>query len=272
MRLVSICFSHYSERARWALNRFAVPHEERGYLPLFHFAGVIGAVGFSGGQADRASTRFSTPLLVCDDGTQVRDSQQIVQLVSERYGFAATSLYPEEHREEIEAIESRVQLTLGPDTRRIAYFSLLQDKAAMSSIVRGNVGSAQAGMFMALFPLLRIMLRRVLGIDAHRTEASKRRVAEHLKDLGEILGDRPYFVGDRFTAADLTVASMVSPVVLPPEYGAHLPGLETLSPDYTQYVQECRDTPIGRYVLRMFAEERSVTVAPTRPDDAQPMV
>ena len=38
--------------------------------------------------------------------------------------------------------------------------------------------------------------------------------------MAEMLADgRPFLLGDRFTAADLTFAALAAPVVLPPRYG-----------------------------------------------------
>ena len=35
--LVTIPFSHYCDKARWALDRAGIPYEERAHLPLLHY-------------------------------------------------------------------------------------------------------------------------------------------------------------------------------------------------------------------------------------------
>ena len=64
--LITIPFSHYCEKARWALDRVGIPYEERGHLPLFHYVATY----------PRARQR-TVPILI-DGKTVVRDSTDIV--------------------------------------------------------------------------------------------------------------------------------------------------------------------------------------------------
>jgi len=264
MRLVTIKFSHYNERARWALDRFGVEYDERGYMPLFHFGGVILSAGLGGGQRDHGSTRFSTPVLITDEGTQLHDSGEIVRFVSEQRSTPETTLYPAEHRAEIEELEQHVCGHLGPHTRRVAYFYVLAQPELLRQMARANVGPAQAWSFIAVSPLIGVALRTVLRIDEARAKASLERVREEMERLGERLGDRPYLVGDRFSAADLTTACMLAPVLLPSPaegYGAVFPELDAMAPEPLAMVEELRATRMGRFALRMFAQERSSEAA-----------
>lgn len=259
MQLVTIVFSHYNEKARWGLDHFGVAYRERACLPLFHFPAVMWATGLRGGRADRASTRFSTPVLVTDDGERLCDSAAIVRYASDRFGDERTTLYPEPHRDELHALEQRLHDAVGPHTRRVAYYHVLRDRQWLAALARHNVGRVQAGAFVAALPLVRAALRRALGIERQRAEASLVKLREEMAALDEQLGERSYLVGDRFTAADLTAACMLAPVLLPSRaegYGAHLGELDTLPPELRTLVQELRQTRIGRHALRMFAQER----------------
>ncbi|MEZ4340912.1 MAG: hypothetical protein R3B82_30175, partial [Sandaracinaceae bacterium] len=61
--LVTIAFSHYCEKARWALDLRRVPYRERRYLPAMHLLATRRALrGTGAGRADRHSSRFSTPI------------------------------------------------------------------------------------------------------------------------------------------------------------------------------------------------------------------
>lgn len=259
MLLVTIAFSHYNEKARWGLDHFGVEHRERRYMPMFHFFGVMRATGGRGGRADRASTRWSTPLLVTDRGERVHDSSQIVRYLSDRFGDERTSLYPPEHREAIEQLERWLSDHLGPHTRRIAYFYLLGDRRWFSELGHRNVGRAQAMANDLCAPLLRRMLVRALGVDPRRTEASRSKLREAIARLDAQLGDRPYLVGDRFSAADLTAACLLAPVLAVTRdegYSAFLVPSHGLPPDAAALVEEVRASRIGRHALRMFAQER----------------
>lgn len=72
-----------------------------------------------------------------------------------------------------------------------------------------------------------------------------------------LLGDgRPFLVGDRFTAADLSLASMMAPFLLPPEYGVRLPHPDRVSPAMRATVDEMRGTLAGQHALRMYRLQR----------------
>lgn len=259
MLLVTIAFSHYNEKARWALDRFGVEYRERACMPVFHFPAVMWATRLRGGRSDRASTRWSTPVLVTDDGERLCDSSAIARYASDRYGDERTTLYPPEHRAEIEALEQRLHERLGPGTRRVAYFHILPRRDLMTALARNNVGPIQAGAFVAALPLVGLVVRRALGVQQARAEASLVKVRQEVAALDDRLGDRPYLVGDRFTAADLTAACMLAPAILPSQaegYSAYLGQLEALPAEVRALVQEMRGTRIGQHALRMFAEER----------------
>jgi len=42
-RLITIPFSHYCEKARWALELCGIAYEEDGHLPVFHYAATLRA-------------------------------------------------------------------------------------------------------------------------------------------------------------------------------------------------------------------------------------
>jgi glutathione S-transferase len=62
--------------------------------------------------------------------------------------------------------------------------------------------------------------------------------------VAERLGDgRPYLCGERFSAADLTFASLAASLLTPPEYGVPLPQPDELPPAMAAQVNEFRAHP-----------------------------
>mgnify|MGYP001462179660 CR=1 FL=1 len=45
LRLITIGFSHFCEKARWALDRTALEYSEDDHVPLFHWRASFGAGG-----------------------------------------------------------------------------------------------------------------------------------------------------------------------------------------------------------------------------------
>jgi glutathione S-transferase len=256
-RLITIKFSHYNEKARWALDLHRVPYVEEGYLPMFHMAPVALRTARHGfGKADRISTRLSTPVLLTDEGKIFSDSSAIVRYVSDRFASNHGSLYFDP---EVAELERHFGDRLGPHTRRFGYYYAFREREMLPRLASANVGPLQAGLFRLAFPVLPPIMRRALGIDKEAADRSLRIIREELAAAAHRLNGKRYFVGDRFSAADLAFACMIAPALLPsPEegYGAVLPALAELPSDLRPIVDELRDTPAGQFALRIFRDHR----------------
>lgn len=264
-RLITITFSHYNEKARWALDRFEVPYIEEPYMPLFHMGAVAKATWrIRAGTADKVSSRFSTPVLITDDGQTLCDSQAIVAYVSQRYADSDSQLYPSP---DVQALETRLHDKLGPHSRRLVYYFGLADKDIMLRLAENNVSRRQSRLFRALFPAVQSTVRKRLRITPDGVDRSMAVVRREMAYIEQVLGERRYLVGDRFTAADLAFACMAAAVVIPSVdegYGAVLPALSELRPDARAWVDEFRATRAGRFALRLFREERGRRVIRVR--------
>lgn len=260
LRLITIAFSHYNEKARWILDRYRVPYVEERYLPVFHFAPVMRATWRQGGgRGDRVSTRFSTPLVVTETGERICDSSDIARWVCERSG-ATAEMYGDD---EVTELEQRFHDKLGPHTRRAAYYYILADQRACLQLSERNVGARQSRWLRGIFPVWRGFLRNRLGIDARGFERSRSAVLRELDAVSERLSGREYLCGDRFTMADLSFACMISPAIAPtPDdgYGAYLPALDEMQPEPRAMVSEFREHPAGQFALKLFRQHRREVV------------
>ncbi len=259
--LYSIFFSHYVEKARWALERFGVPYREKRYLPLFHFPPVIWARRGRGGSRDRASSPFSTPLLMTETGEAIQDSGDICRWASDRFAPEGTGLYPDR---EVEAWEQYLHDKLGPHTRRVIYHFALGSRRDMMLLAQRNVGKKQVALFRACYPLFTVSMSKALSINPVKSARSWDRCREVFAEIDARRQGRTYLVGDRFTAADLSLACMASPVLMLGKefgYGAHLPLLDELEPEPRQMIEEFRATPTGQHVMALFRSERGRVVS-----------
>lgn len=254
MELLTIPFSHYNERARWAMQHHGLVAHERRYLPMVHLRPVRAAVPLAQRLADKTGSGLSTPVLVLDDGTVLNDSTGIVRWADETYGSEERTLYPASHREEIVAFEQSLHDDVGRDTRFLAYWFLLHDGAAFAELVRHNVVFWQRALFAVGAPAAKAGMRKRFKLTQPRYEKVRARIEAAVAELSETLGDREYFFGDRFTAADLTSATMLSPALLPlPGYGAHIP---ELSEPFKELRDRLAATRVGRHTHRMFERHR----------------
>lgn len=252
--LVGIAFSHFVEKARWALHRFGVPFRERKVLPFFHFALAYWTHGGKSGRAERHSTRFSTPILRTDDERVLCDSADILGYVSARFAPGGYDLYP---ALEAARLEQHFSDGFGPATRLVAYDAFFSQPSLLYALADHNVDRAQALAFRAAHRLLGPRMAAVLGLEPQRVARARESVQRELDAVSERLGDgRPYLLGDQFSAADLSFACLAAPAVVPPQYSAWLPALDDFDREVQASTQAFRDTPAGAFALRMFAEER----------------
>ncbi|MGD9252736.1 MAG: glutathione S-transferase family protein [Holophagae bacterium] len=245
-RLITIPPSHYCEKARWALELCGVEYVEEGSPPLFHVPAVKGAGG-----------RRSTPVLVTDEGVYA-DSTNILEYLDAREGVSwrPYPTDPELRREAVE-LEELFDTALGPHTRRLAYYYLMQHKDLFLSSVLAGVEGARRGLFRLARPAVVFLMRKSMRIDDRGRDISLEKVQTAFAEVGERLGDgRQYLVGGRFTAADLTFAALGAPAVLPSAYGSPLPSLEEAPSDLRVLVEDFRTTSAGRFILRCYEEHR----------------
>ena len=239
-RLVTIPFSHYCEKARWALDRAGVAYREEPHLPLFHYTGSF-----------RAGGGRTVPVLVTGEGV-LADSTHIVAWADhQRPG----SLLPESPAEAL-ALEDDFDRQLGPATRRWGYFHLLPHPELIPKFATG-VPRWELAMLRVTRPLATGMLKRGLKIDAAGAERSRTKIDETFARVGELLRDgRRYLTGERFTVADLTFASLATPVVFPAEHPQPQPPLDVLPPEARGQIDAWRSSPAGKFALRMYADHR----------------
>jgi len=274
---VSIPFSHYNERARWALDLAQIPYQTAAALPLLHMPVVWWHQRRAQYRAlpSRTASRFGTPFMYGvpldggDRGAQpvvVRDSDEILALAATTGGPAAT-LYPDEHREEIEAVSKRCHDELGTAVRVMCYNCVLPSWWTMARIAFHNVGFLQALLFVLLFPLVRFGIRKGLHVNEQRAARMQDRVRAIFVDMEARLAanaaayktDKPYLCGPTFTAADLTFASLASLAVgitHAEGYGAWMPQRDEVPPALRRLIDEMRATKAGQHVLRMYREHR----------------
>ncbi len=240
--LITIPFSHFCEKARWALDRVGAPYEERGHLPLFHYLDSM-----------RAGGNRTVPVLVDGDTVITDSTDNIAWADTKRPG----SLIPIGNARDVLTIEDDLDNHFGPATRRWAYYHLLPNRAADQHITVG-VPRWESAMLKVVRPLAVRMLRRGLKLDAAGVERSRKKIEETFDRVEQIMGDgRRYFAGDRFTVADLTFAALAAPIVLPPNHPVQTFGLELFGDEARAQIQRWRDRPAGQFALRLYADDRT---------------
>jgi glutathione S-transferase len=240
LRLITVPFSHYCEKARWGLEQAGLPFVEEGHLPLFHWIATR-----------RAGGGRTVPVLVTATDGVIADSTDILRFADR----ADRRLYPTAIDADVATLEDDFDERLGPHVRRVAYHHVLPDRRLVGRAARGHVPGWQLAALRAAYPFARAYMGRALGLDDARAARSLATVETVFAEVDRRLGGgRPFLAGDRFTAADLTFAALGGPLVAPPEY-PYLP-VDGAPPALLAVRDRLRATPAGDFALRMYREHR----------------
>jgi glutathione S-transferase len=198
--------SHFSEKARWALQIKGVAHERRAPPPGLH---IPLALWLTRGRSG------TLPILEID-GQRLADSTTIIAALEQR--VPDPPLYPAEPhgREHALELESFFDRALGPTIRRLVWHELRGDPERLEAIAAQAAPALSGSAAVTYARLLATGTGlRYRAASEHAAQQAKSRVLAVLDRLESELGNRKYLVGDRFSVADLTAASLLYPLVLP---------------------------------------------------------
>ena len=240
--------SHYCEKARWALDHHGIAHRVTNLAPGPH-APILRRLGAEG---------TSVPVLRTDDAL-VQGSAEIIDWCDAHGAEPARTLTPAPLAEEARAIEARLDGELGVQVRRHAYSTLLGEApAGVRRRFTSTVGPGQGLMVRLMWPMLRRVMTRAMDLGPEQRIDARDRISAELDWLDELLVDgRPYLLGEGFTRADLTAASLLSPVAQPPERPAQ--SGEPVPASMLEDVEEWRARPAIEWARHIYRTHRAAS-------------
>jgi glutathione S-transferase len=251
-RLHTISYSHYVEKVRWCLDRAAIDYEE---VPNIGILGVL-LLGRTVPVLELPASR-----------TSVGNSAEILRLLWGLHGHEpsghAAFLQP---TGEALALEQHLDRTLGEQVRRWAYQRLFEDPSLtlrLWGLKEPAVPRWQKLLLPPLRPVLQSAVRRMLRVTPESASRALERTSVVFDEMDARLADgRHYLLGDTLSFADITFASLGALAVLPANYGGgrlatRFPAVESLPSPWREEVMAFRQRLSGRFILRMYARERS---------------
>ena len=216
------------------------------HLQGFHYAKTVWS-----------SRNIGVPVLL-DDGRVIVDSTAILKHL-DNYAPAAMRLYPEnaDERRRVEELEDLFDDILGVESRRWVYFHLLPDAKTALKVASQGVPALERALAPLLYPFMRRFATWRMQVSASNVATGLERLRQIMRQTDALLADgRPYLIGESFSAADLALACMLAPLVVPEEYGVRLPPVDDFPPAMRANVVEFRRTATGQYVLKLFRDLR----------------
>ena len=239
--------SHYSEKARGALAHKGIEHDRKSPIPGAHLAYALWLT---------RGKHKTFPVLRLD-GRNIGDSTAIIAALEDRR--PERPLYPEDPADRRRALELEdfFDEELGPQIRLLVWHVLRTDRARMEELgytmmppsLRDNRFARAAS---ARFGSTWVQMRFRVTSD-ERAEAAKAKVLAAVDRLEAELDGGEFLVGDAFSVADLTAASLLYPIVNPPEGPAVIPNG---NPELEEFFGPLRERPGGRWIAETFARHR----------------
>ncbi len=209
LKLHTFSLSHFSEKARWLLDAAGIAYVEEPWVPFLHIVKAL-----------RKGGRGATTVPVLDTGKGcVQDSTRILLwLEQHRAPFALLPTEPA-LREEVLAIEDRFD-RVGSYVIRYAYSVVLDKPQGVIALWTIDATPLQARIVRLGFPLMQRILRKKFKLDQPAAVATaEQRFGEALDWLAAQVKDgRQYLVGDCLSAADITAAALLAPIVCPDQH------------------------------------------------------
>jgi glutathione S-transferase len=196
-------FSHYCEKACWALDYKRLPYTTRDLLPGPHMR-----------VARKLAPRTHLPILV-DDGQVVQDSTSIITYLDDKFPERRLTLQDSQLAREVLEWEEYLDEELGVPLRLWFYYHTLPDRnRALKFLLEGAPWYGQP-LFALIYPRVRAAMQKMMNIHSESAQQSKQLFLLALDKLDSVLKERPFLVGDTFTRADLTACALLSPYCVP---------------------------------------------------------
>jgi len=242
--VIALPYSPFCEKVFWAYDRCKIPYGTRavfqGFFPttLMEFSAK------------------SVPIVV-DDNVVYKDSKNVLTCLSEE---GHKWLYP---APSVHNVECEFGDAFGKSVARIVYYHLFFSKEGcvlLKRIWKVDVSPFEQAICDFLFPAVRWAM--LSGMDLpDGLSGFRQKVDDIFIRVAGLLSDgRKYLCGTpEMTAADVTFASLAYPLILPEEKAAvFLSWDDDLPNTLRDEVRRLRDTPAGKFVLRLYKEERHV--------------
>lgn len=203
-----ITISHFNEKVRWALDFKEISYRTRAPLPGMHMAVALWLT---------RGRQYTFPVIDFGD-ERVGGSTAIIDALDRRHPARPLVPDPGGDRDRALALSHWFDDELGPYVRQYVFHELLLDPECFAEVF----SQAAPGPFQKIGPGGEKALRAIVGgrygaISGEGAAEARQRVLAGFDRLESELDDGDYLVADQFGVADISAASLLYPVVGPPE-------------------------------------------------------
>ncbi len=243
--LYIFAISHYCEKARWALDYLGIDYRLRYVAPGEHMK-IAKQLGCPG---------TSVPYLALKDRV-IQGSADIITWAESTRSSNGKRLTPDADIERAAAIEKRIDDIAGVHLRRFYYSeALVEHPSTVRPIFTKHLPLLKKLPIIVGWGKIRSIMKKRMDLGKQQGEESQAITDAELAWIDDLLSDgRAYLVGNRFSRADISVASLLSPLVLPEQHPTYV-GL-THPPRLAATVAAWDERPSLRWVRDVYAKHR----------------
>lgn len=240
--------SHFCEKARWLLDHKELYYEAQNLIPGVHRA-----------FAQLKTGQNKLPILR-DQERWIADSTQIALYLDDVYPEHALLRTDAEQYKHAFAINTLAD-ELGQHVRRWGLAHALSESEEPLEILIGEKGYLRQFSKYSK-PIIKALVSKGYQLDQDKVTESKQRMDELIIILNQHLidNDGRYFVGERLGLADISVCSMLAPILEISGTPWEKEHDEVISEEFKDYQKYLLDLPLGQYVSRIYQTERNARV------------
>lgn len=250
IKLYQFPHSHFSEKARWALDFKGFSFERVNLMRGMHYK-RLRALGVPDS---------TVPVLQTDE-VILQGSGAILSYLDELRPEPPLLPADPVTAEAVLAFEARMDDELGHGTRRYIYSVLLHHpKIVRRAFFKGRPWFQQL-LFPVLFGSIKRRIRASLDIGPTTRAEMEQQLGALIFELTAQLGDKPFLFGQRLTRADITVASFLALLCWPPEHEFDWPDPSTLPAEMLAFLTRPEHRRLADWVRGLYAEHRVTSAA-----------
>ena len=243
LKLYEFPVSHYCEKIRWALDFKKLRYERVCMVPVLHIPRMLAL-----------TKQTQVPMLQIGE-RRITDSPRIIATLEE-YFLERPSLMPEDNEYCRKALElcAEFDKNIGIHLRRLGYTHILPDRQTVLEIMSSEQTGIRRTLLPYALPTIIQAMRKGLGINAANYQKSLDKFNAAVDRLDELIQSNGYLVGNEFSIADLTAASLLSPLVRPTKT---LYASISLPPqDYLDFCNSYAHRPFFKWVQDIYQKHR----------------
>lgn len=235
-------FSHYNEKARWALAFKGLSYHRESYLPGPHMP-----------QIRKLSGQTSTPVLAWDNNI-VAGSAAILEFLETR--VPEPPLFPGDptQSEDVSKWITWLDDEVGPANRTVLFAALIDEGGYMTGMFSSQRALPVKWFYRFTFPFAKGLIAAGNGVNPENIAQCRQTTAAALDRVAAAVADTGYLVGDSFTAADLTAAALFAPLANPTHPDMKRP--EPVPSSVRDIIRSYADHPTISWVNRMYELHR----------------